>query len=157
MNHPRTSRGPVRAESANQLNVKSRAKCATVTAVAHGHRHGGRPRTPRRPGVRSHAGYTRSIVTSCKRKPFGAPGCIPIRLHDYYGNARARHLRRRSRRKPAASCGTRASSMHGIRNMQLAGSPAAANRPAEAALFLRVTCDDLDALLPSEMRRIWEN
>ena len=35
-----------------------------------------------------------------------------------------------------AACGTRASCMHGMRNMQLAGSPAVANRPAEAALCL---------------------
>jgi hypothetical protein len=45
-----------------------------------------------------------------------------------------RHRRRRSGRKPAAACGTRACSLHGTRNMQLAGSPAVANKPAEAAL-----------------------
>jgi hypothetical protein len=43
---------------------------------------------------------------------------------------------RLSRGKPAAACGTRASRMHGVRNAQLAVSPAVANRPAEAALCL---------------------
>ena len=37
---------------------------------------------------------------------------------------------------PAAACGPRASRMHGIRNVQLAGSPAVASRPAEAARCL---------------------
>ena len=55
---------------------------------------------------------------------------------DYHGDARTCHRRRRSRRKPAAACGRRASRLHGIRNVQLAGSPAVANRPAEAARCL---------------------
>jgi hypothetical protein len=59
-----------------------------------------------------------------------------IRSHDYYSKACTRHRRRRSVRKPAAACGTRACSLHGTRNMQLAGSPAVANKPAEAALCL---------------------
>jgi hypothetical protein len=46
------------------------------------------------------------------------------------------HRRRRSRRNPAAACRTCAFRMHRIRNMHLAGSPAIANRPAEAALCL---------------------
>ncbi len=44
------------------------------------------------------------------------------------------HRRRRSRRKPAAACGTRAFRMHRIRNMQLTGSPAVAKWPGEAAV-----------------------
>ena len=36
---------------------------------------------------------------------------VSFRSH-YYGNARTCHRRRRSRRKPAAACGTRASRMH---------------------------------------------
>ena len=56
--------------------------------------------------------------------------------NDCDGDARTCHRRRRSRRKPAAACGTRASRMHSTRNMLLAGSPAVANRPAEAARCL---------------------
>ena len=109
----------------------------------------GRPlaRTSRRPrpgsvlrniGYTRKKGYTRSIATSCKQKPVLRrplprrtwPGAVIwIRSHGYYSNARTCHRRRRSRRKPA-SC------MHGIRNMQVAGSPAVASRPAEAALCL---------------------
>jgi hypothetical protein len=95
------------------------------------------PRSPtdvRRPRVSGNAGYTRSIATSCKRKPFG--DVISIKSHDYQGNVGNCHRRRRSRLKPAAACATRASRMHGIRNMPLAGSPAVANRPAEAAQCL---------------------
>jgi hypothetical protein len=40
--------------------------------------------------------------------------------------------------------------MHRIRNMHLAGSPAVANRPAEAALCVEVTCEHLEARFPSE-------
>ena len=46
---------------------------------------------------------------------------IRSRCHDYHGNARKCHRRRRSKRKPAAACGTHVSRMHGIRNMLLAG------------------------------------
>jgi hypothetical protein len=56
--------------------------------------------------------------------------------NDCDGDARTCHRRRLSRRKPAAACGTRASRMHSTRNMQLAGSPAVASRPAEAARCL---------------------
>ena len=80
-----------------------------------------------------------------------------IRSHDNRSNARTCHRRRRSRRKPAAACGRRASRMHGIRNMQLAGSPVVADRPAEAALCLEVTCEHLDAHLPSEYAGFSEN
>ena len=55
---------------------------------------------------------------------------------DCDDDARTRHRRRRSRRKPAAACGTRASRMHSARSMRLAGSPAVASRPAEAARCL---------------------
>jgi hypothetical protein len=60
--------------------------------------------------------------------------------NDCDGDARTCHRRRRSRRKctrkPAAACGTRAFRMHSTRNMRLAGSPAVASRPAEAARCL---------------------
>ena len=55
---------------------------------------------------------------------------------DYYCKACTCRRRRRSGRKLAAACGTRACSLHGTRNMQLAGSHAVANKPAEAALCL---------------------
>ena len=48
---------------------------------------------------------------------------------------------------PAAACGTHASRMHGIRNLQLAGSPAVASRPAEAARCFEVACEHPDARL----------
>ena len=56
--------------------------------------------------------------------------------NDCDSDAHTCHRRRRSRRKPAAACGTRPSRMHLITNMPLAGSPAVANRPAEAARCL---------------------
>ncbi len=56
--------------------------------------------------------------------------------NDCDGDARTCHRRRRSRRKPAAACWTRASRMHSTRNMRLAGSPAVASRPAEVARCL---------------------
>jgi hypothetical protein len=55
---------------------------------------------------------------------------------DYHVSPRTCHRRRRSRGKHAAACGTRATRMHRIRSVQLAGSPAVANRPAEAARCL---------------------
>jgi hypothetical protein len=69
---------------------------------------------------------------------------------DYHGDARTFHRRQHSRRKPAAPCGTRASRMHVTKSMQLAGSPAVASRPAEAARCLEVACEHPDARLPSE-------
>jgi hypothetical protein len=75
---------------------------------------------------------------------------------DYHGDARTCHRRRRSRRKPAAASGTRPSRMHFITNMPLAGSPAVASRPAEAARCLEVVCEHPDARVPSaicQMRR----
>ena len=76
---------------------------------------------------------------------------------DYNGSAHTCQRRRRSRRKPAAASGTRASRMHGIRNVQLAGSPAVASRPAEAARCFEVACEHLDARLRSEYARCGEN
>jgi hypothetical protein len=74
---------------------------------------------------------------------------------DYHVSARTCHRRRRSRRKPAAASGTRPSRMHFIMNMPLAGSPAVANRPAEAARCLEVACGPPDARLPSAICRRW--
>ena len=76
---------------------------------------------------------------------------------EYHGSAHTCHRRRRSRRKPAAASGTRASRMHDIRNVQLAGSPAVASRPAEAARCFEVACEHLDARLRSEYARCGEN
>ena len=73
---------------------------------------------------------------------------------DYHGDARTCHRRRRSRRKPAAACGTRPSRMHVITNMPLAGSPAVASRPAEAARCFEVACEHPDARLPSAICRM---
>jgi hypothetical protein len=76
---------------------------------------------------------------------------------DHHGDARTRHRRRRSRRKPAAASGSRASRMHGIRNVRLAGSPAVASRPAEAARCFEVACEHPDARLRSEYARCGES
>ena len=54
----------------------------------------------------------------------------------YHGSARTGHRRRRFRRMPAAASGTRASRMHRIGSVRLAGSPAVASRPAEATRCL---------------------
>ncbi len=54
----------------------------------------------------------------------------------------------------AAACWTRASRMHGIKSTSLAGSPAAANRPAEAARCFEVACEHPDARLPSAICRM---
>ena len=59
------------------------------------------------------------------------------------------------RRMPAAASGTRPSRMHRIRNAQLAGSPAVASRPAEAARCLEVACEHPNARLPSAVCRMW--
>ena len=48
----------------------------------------GRPRTSQRPRVSRHAGYARSIATSCKRKPFG--GCSLDQIAAIAMVARAR-------------------------------------------------------------------
>ena len=76
---------------------------------------------------------------------------------DYHVSARTCHRRRRSRRKPAAASGTRPSRMHFIMNMPLAGSPAVASRPAEAARCFEVACEHPDTRLPSEYARCGEN
>jgi hypothetical protein len=77
--------------------------------------------------------------------------------NDCDGDPRTRHRRRRSRRKSAAACGMRASRMHSIRNMRLAGSPAVANRPAEAVLCLEVACEHPDVRLPSQYAGVGGN
>ena len=59
------------------------------------------------------------------------------------------------RRMPAAASGTRPSRMHRIRNAQLAGSPAVASRPAEAARCFEVACEPPDARLPSAICQMW--
>ena len=46
------------------------------------------------------------------------------------------HVRRLSRSKPAAACGTHASRMHIMRSMQLACAQASPNRLAKAVLCL---------------------
>ena len=76
---------------------------------------------------------------------------------DHHGGARTCHRRRRSRRRAAAASGTRPSHMHVIMNVPLAGSPAVAIRPAEAARCLEVVCEHLDARLRSEYARCGEN
>ena len=63
--------------------------------------------------------------------------------HDHV-SARTSHRRRRHPDllwKPAAASGMRPSRMHVIMKMPLAGSPAVANRPAEAARCLEVACE----------------
>ncbi len=98
-------------------------------------RYRGRPRTSRRSRVGRHARYTEKAATGCKRKPFAA--IISIRSRHCLGNARTCNRRRLSRRKPAAAGRHTSSRVHDVRDMQLAGSPAVVNRPAEAALCLQ--------------------
>ena len=45
--------------------------------------------------------------------------------------------------------------MHGIRNVQLAGSPAVANRPAEAARCLESRASTQTRVLPSAICQMW--
>ena len=45
--------------------------------------------------------------------------------------------------------------MHGIMNVQLAGSPAVASGPAEAARCFEVACEPPDARLPSAICQMW--
>jgi hypothetical protein len=92
----------------------------------------------------------------CKLQAEAIRGCESrLDRSDYHGDARTCHRRRRSRRKPAAASGTRPSRMHCIMNMPLAGSPAAANRPAEAARCFEVACEPPDARLPSAICQMW--
>ena len=58
---------------------------------------------------------------------------------------------------PAAACGTRASRMHGIMNMQLAGSPAVASRPAEAARCLESRASTRTRVYHPQYARCGEN
>ena len=69
----------------------------------------------------------------------GSPFGTSIRSHDYCGNARTRHLRRISRRKPAAAWGTHASRMHIMRSMQLACAQASPKTKAVLCLEPRAS------------------
>ena len=125
------------------------ARLASATAVVHG-----RPDDLGSADVQDTSGALLQIARG------GHPG-LKSRSDrsDYHVSARTCHRRRRSRRKPAAASGTRASRMHahGIRNVQLAGSPAVASRPAEAARCFEVACEHLAARLRSEYARCGEN
>ena len=110
-------------------NLKSRATCDS-------------PVLPRSPAdVPSPCGQRRCRIHPehcCKLQAEAIRGLQPRSdRNDCDGDARTCHRRRRSRRKctrkPTAACGTRAFRMHSTRNMRLAGSPAVASRPAEAA------------------------
>ena len=65
--------------------------------------------------------------------------------------------RRRSRRKPTAASGTRPSRMHDIRSTSLAGSPAVANRPAEAARCLESRASPRTRVYHPQYARCGEN
>ncbi len=130
-------------------NLKSRATCdSTVPPRSH-------------TDVPSRCGQRRCRIHPehcCKLQAAVIRGLQPRSdRSDYHVSAHTCHRRRRSRPKPAAACGTRASRMHGIRNVQLAGSPAVASRPAEAARCLEVACEHPDARLRSEYARCGEN
>jgi hypothetical protein len=58
----------------------------------------------------------------------------------------------------STACGARAPRMHSIMSMQLAGSPAFASRPADAALCSShvLTWEHLDARFPSEYAGLGE-
>jgi hypothetical protein len=128
-------------------NLKSRATCDS-------------PVLPRSPAdVPSPCGQRRCRIHPqhcCKLQAAVIRGLQPRSdRSEYHGSAHTCHRRRRSRRKPAAASGTRASRMHGIRNVQLAGSPAVASRPAEAARCFEVACEHPDAHIPSAICQMW--
>jgi hypothetical protein len=109
-----------------KLEERRDVRLASATAVAHG-----------RPDALGSAEMQDTSGALLQAASGSHPGLQPRSdRSDYHGSARMGQRRRRSRRMPAASCGTRASRMLGIRNVQLAGSPAVANRPAEAARCL---------------------
>ena len=130
-------------------NLKSRATCDSPVL----------PRSPT--DVPSPCGQRRCRIHPehcCKLQAAVIRGLQPRSdRSDYHVSARTCHRRRRFRRKPAAACGTRASRMLGIRSMSLAGSPAVASRPAEAARCFEVACEHPDARLRSEYARCGEN
>ena len=109
-------------------NLKSRATCDSPVL----------PRSPT--DVPSPCGQWRCRIHPehcCKLQAAVIRGLQPRSdRSNYHVSAHTCHRRRRSRRKPAAACGTRASRMHLIMNMPLAGSPAVVSRPAEAARCL---------------------
>ena len=130
-------------------NLKSRATCDS-------------PVPPRSPAdVPSPCAQRRCRIHPqhcCKLQAAVIRGLQPrSNRRDYHVSAHTCHRRRRSGPKPAAASGTRASRMHGIRNVQLAGSPAVASRPAEAARCFEVACEHPDARLRSEYARCGEN
>ncbi len=101
-------------------------RLASANAVAHG-----------RPDALASADMQDTSGALLQAASGSHPGLQPRSdRSDCDGDARTCHRRRRSRRMPAAACWTRASRMHGIRSTSLAGSPAAASRPAEAARCL---------------------
>ena len=128
-------------------NLKSRATCDSPVL----------PRSPT--DVPSPCGQRRCRIHPehcCKLQAAVIRGLQPRSdRSDYHVSAHTCHRRRRSRRKPAAASGTRASRMHGIRNVQLAGSPAVASRPAEAARCFEVACEHPDARLRSAICQMW--
>ena len=130
-------------------NLKSRATCDSPVL----------PRSPT--DVPSPCGQRRCRIHPehcCKLQAEAIRGCESrLDRSDNHGDARTCHRRRRSRRKPAAASGTRASCMLRKRSMSLAGSPAVASRPAEAARCFEVACEHPDARLRSEYARCGEN
>jgi hypothetical protein len=129
-------------------NLKSRATCDS-TVPPRSHTDVPAPSGQRRCSIHP--------VHCCKLHADAVRGCNLSDRSDYHVSARTCHRRRRFRRKPAAACGTRASRMLGIRSMSLAGSPAVASRPAEAARCFEVACEHPDARLRSEYARCGEN
>ena len=130
-------------------NLKSRATCDSPVL----------PRSPT--DVPSPCGQRRCRIHPehcCKRQAAVIRGLEPRSdRSDYHVGAHTCHRRRRSRNKPAAASGTRASRMHGIRSMSLAGAPAVASRPLEAARCFEVACEHPDARLRSEYARCGES
>ena len=109
-------------------NLKSRATCDSPVP----------PRSPT--DVPSPCGQLTCRIcpdNSCNLQAEAIRGLQPRSdRSEYHGSARTGHRRRRFRRMPAAASGTRASRMHHIGSVRLAGSPAVASRPAEAARCL---------------------
>ena len=113
----------------------------------------GRPRASQRPRVSGDAGYIRSICYKLQAEAIR--GCNLDQI--------ARVRWQRAEVPSAAAFQTQACCclrdacipMHGIRSVQLAGSPAVANRPAEAARCFEVACEPPDARLPSAICQLW--
>ena len=133
-------------------NLKRRATCdSTVLPVAHG-----RPLALGSVGLRDTSGALLQAASGSHSSRSGL--LISIRSQRLpractHGPAEAAFQAHAC----AAARGTRASHMHGIRSVQLAGSPAVASRPAEAARCFEVACEHPDARLRSEHARCGEN